>query len=75
MEKFHADKHRLNRRFPQIDDYLRKSAYVCMKILNYCNMAYIDFTMSQLIDKFGLIEKKENVIKIEDIKVANPSHR
>lgn len=36
-------------------------------------MAYSDFTMSQLTEKFGLIEKKENLIQLKDIMLVNPS--
>ncbi len=38
-------------------------------------MAYSDFTMRQLTEKFGLIEKKENVINIKEIISMNPSQR
>lgn len=38
-------------------------------------MAYSDFTMVQLMDNFGLIEKKENITLRENIAQAQPSER
>jgi hypothetical protein len=46
-----------------------------MKNTHHFLMVYSDFTMTQLIEKFGLIEKKESIIPLSQIPTILPSQR